>query len=58
MWDQLSLFVQPDRPYTVSEVTSRIRALLEQEPVLQDLWIRGRNIEFFPRFFRSYIFNH
>lgn len=41
MWDQLSLFVQPDRPYTVSEITSRIRALLEQEPVLQDLWIEG-----------------
>ncbi len=41
MWDQLSLFVQPDRPYTVSEVTSRIRALLEQEPVFQDLWVKG-----------------
>ncbi|MDF1513044.1 MAG: exodeoxyribonuclease VII large subunit [Anaerolineae bacterium] len=41
MWDQLSLFVQPDRPYTVSEVTSRISALIQQEPVLQDLWIEG-----------------
>ena len=41
MWDQLDLFIQPDRPYTVSEVTSRIRALLEQEPFLQDLWITG-----------------
>lgn len=41
MWDQLSLFVQPDRPYTVSEITGRIRALLEQEPILQDLWIEG-----------------
>ncbi len=41
MWDQLSLFVQPDRPYTVSEITSRIRAMLEQEPLLQDLWIEG-----------------
>jgi exodeoxyribonuclease VII large subunit len=41
MWDQLSLFVQPDRPYTVSEITSRIRSLLEQEPLLQSLWIEG-----------------
>jgi exodeoxyribonuclease VII large subunit len=41
MWDQLNLFTQPDRPLTVSEVTSRIRALLERDPLFQDLWIEG-----------------
>ncbi len=41
MWDQLGLFSQVDRPYTVSEITGRIRALLEQEPLLQDVWIEG-----------------
>ncbi len=41
MWDQLNLFAQPDRPLTVSEVTSRIRTLIEREPVFQDLWIEG-----------------
>ncbi|MGC9522580.1 MAG: exodeoxyribonuclease VII large subunit [Anaerolineae bacterium] len=41
MWDQLNLFAQTDRPLTVSEVTSRIRTLLEREPVFQDLWLEG-----------------
>ncbi|MGC9349553.1 MAG: exodeoxyribonuclease VII large subunit [Anaerolineae bacterium] len=41
MWDQLSLFQEPERALTVSEVTSRIRTLIEQEPVFQDLWIEG-----------------
>lgn len=41
MWDQIGLFSQPERPYTVSEITGRIRALLEQEPLLQDVWIEG-----------------
>lgn len=41
MWDQLGLFAPVDRPYTVSEITGRIRALLEQEPLLQDVWIEG-----------------
>jgi exodeoxyribonuclease VII large subunit len=41
MWDQLGLFSQPERPYTVSEITGRIRALLEQEPILQNVWIEG-----------------
>ncbi|MGC9396165.1 MAG: exodeoxyribonuclease VII large subunit [Anaerolineae bacterium] len=41
MWDQISLFSQPDHPYTVSEITGRIRVLLEQEPLLQDVWIEG-----------------
>lgn len=41
MWDQLGLFTQSDKPYTVSAVTARIRALLEREPLLQDLWVEG-----------------
>ncbi len=41
MWDQLSLFAQPERPLTVSEVTSRLRTLIEQEPSFQDLWLEG-----------------
>jgi len=41
MWNQMGLFTQPDHPYTVSEITARIRALLEQEPLLQDVWIEG-----------------
>lgn len=41
MWDQMALFSQPDHPYSVSEITGRIRALLEQEPLLQDVWIEG-----------------
>ncbi len=41
MWNQIGLFSQPERPYTVSEITGRIRALLEQEPLLQDMWIEG-----------------
>jgi exodeoxyribonuclease VII large subunit len=41
MWDQMGLFSQPEHPYSVSEITGRIRALLEQEPLLQDVWIEG-----------------
>ncbi len=41
MWNQIGLFSQPERPYSVSEITARIRALLEQEPLLQDVWIEG-----------------
>ncbi|HQE91370.1 MAG TPA: exodeoxyribonuclease VII large subunit [Anaerolineae bacterium] len=41
MWDQLGLFSPVDHPYTVSEITGRIRVLLEQEPLLQDVWIEG-----------------
>jgi exodeoxyribonuclease VII large subunit len=40
-WDQMSLFSGADRPYSVSEVTGRIRALIEQEPEFQDLWVEG-----------------
>ena len=41
MWDQLGLFSQPERAYTVSEITAQIRALLEQEPLLQGFWVEG-----------------
>ncbi|MGC9468404.1 MAG: exodeoxyribonuclease VII large subunit [Anaerolineae bacterium] len=41
MWDQLDLFTESNRPLTVSEVTSRIRSLIESEPVFQDLWLEG-----------------
>jgi exodeoxyribonuclease VII large subunit len=41
MWNQLNLFAEEERPYTVSEVTSRIRALLENEPTFRDLWVEG-----------------
>ena len=41
MWDQPSIFSQSEGPLTVSEVTSRIRSLIEQEPTFQDLWIVG-----------------
>ena len=41
MWDQLDLFSRPDRPLTVSEITARIRNLIEGEPVLQNLWLEG-----------------
>jgi exodeoxyribonuclease VII large subunit len=41
MWDQLDLFSQPERPFTVSEITGRIRSLIEREPMLQDFWLEG-----------------
>jgi exodeoxyribonuclease VII large subunit len=41
MWNQLDLFSQPERPFTVSEITGRIRSLIEREPVLQDFWLEG-----------------
>ncbi len=41
MWDQPNLFSQLDHPYSVSEITARIRALLEQAPTLQDFWVEG-----------------
>ncbi len=41
MWDQLNLFSGPEDPYSVSELTSRIRTLLEQEPSFQNLWVNG-----------------
>ncbi len=41
MQSQLDLFSQAPTPYSVSEITARIRALLEREPVLQDFWVMG-----------------
>ncbi|MBN1262143.1 MAG: exodeoxyribonuclease VII large subunit [Anaerolineae bacterium] len=41
MWNQLELFAGPESPYSVSEVTARIRALLERESYLQNLWVAG-----------------
>jgi exodeoxyribonuclease VII large subunit len=41
MWDQLNLFSEAEHPLSVSEVTSRIRMVIEQEPMLRDLWIEG-----------------
>ncbi|MCU0521062.1 MAG: exodeoxyribonuclease VII large subunit [Anaerolineae bacterium] len=41
MWDQPSLFTHADHPLTVSEVTSRIRAVIEGDPVFQSLWVQG-----------------
>jgi exodeoxyribonuclease VII large subunit len=42
MWQQQALFSeQKQHTYTVSEVTARIRSLLENEPVFRDLWVTG-----------------
>lgn len=41
MWNQLDLFSGPESPYSVSEITGRIRSLLEQDAALQNLWIAG-----------------
>jgi exodeoxyribonuclease VII large subunit len=41
MWNQLDLFSGPEHPSSVSEVTGRIRGLLEREPSFQNLWIEG-----------------
>ncbi len=40
-WEQLGLFSQPERPYTVSEITAHIRHLFAQEPTFRDLWVEG-----------------
>ena len=41
MWDQLSLMAQPDQHFTVSEITSRIRTVIEGDPILRSLWVQG-----------------
>jgi exodeoxyribonuclease VII large subunit len=41
MMDQLSLFAQPQTPYTVSEINVYVRDLIESDRVLQDLWVQG-----------------
>ena len=39
--DQLSLFTQPQTPYTISEINAYVRDLMESDPVLGDLWVQG-----------------
>jgi exodeoxyribonuclease VII large subunit len=39
--DQLSLFQQPQAPFTVSEINAYVRDLMEGDLVLQDLWVQG-----------------
>ena len=41
MMDQLSLFAQPQTPYTVTEINAYLRDLMESDRVLQDLWVQG-----------------
>lgn len=41
MWDQPNLWAQPDHPLTVSEITSRIRTVIESDPVFMSLWVQG-----------------
>jgi len=41
MMDQLPLFAQPQTPYTVSEINAYLRDLMENDRVLQDLWVQG-----------------
>ena len=41
MLQQFNLFSQPDQSFSVSEITARIRSLLEQEPVLRNFWVEG-----------------
>jgi exodeoxyribonuclease VII large subunit len=43
MFEQLSLFGRAtiSEPFTVSQLTGHIRRLIEDEPVLSDLWIEG-----------------
>jgi len=43
MFEQLSLFGRAtlSEPFTVSQLTGHIRRLIEDEPVLSDLWVEG-----------------
>ncbi len=38
---QQNLFSQRSHPYSVSEITARIRTILERETAFQDLWVEG-----------------
>jgi len=38
---QMSLFSQPTRPFTVSEITAHIKGLVEDDPTLGDVWVEG-----------------
>ena len=41
MWNQLGLFGGPENPFSVREITGRVRSLLEQDAVLQSVWVAG-----------------
>ncbi len=41
MDQQYSLFPEPPRSYSVIEVNTYLRALMEGDPVLQDIWVEG-----------------
>ena len=41
MNEQLSFFPQPASSYTVFELNSYLRGLIESDPTLQDVWVRG-----------------
>lgn len=41
MWNQPSLFSDAETAYTVSEITARLRTLLERDPLCQNLWVTG-----------------
>lgn len=42
MFEQLFLFASPERaPYTVSQLMARIRAAVESDPFLLDVWVEG-----------------
>jgi len=38
---QLSLFAEPDTPYTITELTRHIKTLVELDPTLQDVQVQG-----------------
>jgi len=39
--DQLPLFAETRLPWTVSDLSRFLRALVESEPLLQNIWVRG-----------------
>jgi exodeoxyribonuclease VII large subunit len=39
--DQLPLFAESRAPWTVSDLSRFLRALIESEPLLQSIWVRG-----------------
>jgi exodeoxyribonuclease VII large subunit len=41
MSQQYSLVPEPPRSFSVIEVNTYLRALLEEDPVLQDIWVQG-----------------
>lgn len=41
MSQQFSLFPEPQHSYSVIEVNTYLRALMEGDPVLQDIWVQG-----------------